>query len=507
MSKIKRQQWHGRHQKNEKFEPRNDLRTEINFLIRDSHVETEFSQKATEMAKQFRDNPSPKEQKNRTNLKSLPLCTIDGETAKDFDDAVYAKKNGRNFEVLVAIADVAHYVTERSPIDIDAIKRATSIYYPGHCIPMIPEALSNGLCSLKPKVPRLCMTAEFIVTPAGLVKDVRVGQAVMKSQARLTYTGVQKLIDSSFKKIDKIPVPVVESIKVLQKAALALRKARAKRGSIDFDAVEAVVALNKKGEPISIAPSERLEAHRLIEDLMIAANEAVAGYLEEKGIATIFRIHEPPNSEKLKAFSELAQSLGALTPEGQRALMKAGESPAALAGLIASFKEHPAKASLDSALLRSMMQARYSSKNAGHYGLASKSYLHFTSPIRRYPDLMVHRVLKEHWAKQKSKRDLEEVAMHCSSQERKATDLERQIHALHACWFMKDKIGEQHRGVITTKTDFGFFVRLNLHHIEGLVHISNIPTQRWATVKVGDKVLVEVANVNLVRRLIDFKLL
>lgn len=483
------------------------LKSEIDYLIRNAKIETQFSHKTNQLARQFGDVPSSKEQKRRTNLKRLALCTIDGETAKDFDDAVYAAKKGRDFNVVVAIADVAHYVTENSPIDIDAVRRSTSVYYPGHCIPMLPEALSNGLCSLKPRVPRLCMTAAFTVTPAGVVKDVKLDQAVMRSQARLTYTQVQKLVDSKYKKIGDIPKAVVESIKVLQKAALALRKARTKRGSIDFDAVEAVVTLDKRGEPLNIAPSERLEAHRLIEDLMIAANEAVARYLEENRIGGLFRIHEPPNSEKLKNFVTLAESVGALTPASRKEVAKAAKSPLPLAKLMASFADHPAKASLESALLRSMMQARYSTQNVGHYGLASKSYLHFTSPIRRYPDLVVHRMLKHFWSRQKTKMQLDELAEHTSSQERKAVDLERQIHALYACWFMKDRVGEKHTGTVTSKTDFGVFVRLKLHHVEGLIHISTLKGKQLEQLKVGDQVKIEVAGVNLNRRFIDFVLI
>ncbi|MEI6805936.1 MAG: VacB/RNase II family 3'-5' exoribonuclease, partial [Myxococcaceae bacterium] len=484
-----------------------DLQGEIDALIRNAGVETQFSNKALRAAKQFGEDPTPKDQKDRRDLKKLALCTIDGETAKDFDDAVYGYKDGKNYGVLVAIADVSHYVPERSPIDIDAYKRSTSIYYPGKCIPMIPEALSNGLCSLKPKVPRLCMTVEIIIGPSGTIKSVEVGEGVMKSQARLTYTQVQKMIDSDFKSHAKIPKAVVESIQVLQKASLALRSARMNRGSIDFDAVESVVALDETGEPVGINPAARQESNRLIEDLMIAANEAVATHLEEKGFPTIFRIHEPPNSEKLKAFAAMAQAIGALTPGHYKQLEKAHESPAVLAKLLESFKGHPAKATLETALLRSMMQARYSSNNLGHYGLASKSYLHFTSPIRRYPDLMAHRILRQSFTKKVHNPNLQEIADHCSAQERKATDLERQIHALHAAWFMQDKIGEEHEAVITGKTEFGLFARLKLHHVEGLIHISTLKGNQLAMAKIGDPVKIKVDGVNIARRHIDFSLL
>ena len=483
------------------------LQGEIDFLIRNSGIETQFSNKALRIAQQFGENPNPEDQKQRRDLKKLALCTIDGETAKDFDDAVYGYQDGKDYAVLVAIADVSYYVPERSPIDKDAFKRSTSVYYPGHCIPMIPEELSNGLCSLKPKVPRLCLFVELKIGPSGTVKSVEVGEGVMKSQARLTYTQVQKLIDSGFEADSKIPKAVVGSIKVLQKASLALRSARMHRGSIDFDAVESVVALDDEGEPVGINPAERQESNRLIEDLMIAANEAVATYLERREVPTVFRIHEPPNSEKLKIFAEMAQAIGALTPGHYKQLEKAHESPAVLAKLLESFKDHPAKATLETALLRSMMQARYSSQNLGHYGLASKSYLHFTSPIRRYPDLIAHRILRQSFTQKKKYAHLQEIADHCSLQERKATDLERQIQALHAAWFMQDKIGEQHEGIITGKTDFGLFVRLKPHHVEGLVHVSTLKPNQLAAYKIGDAVKIEVASVNIGRRHIDFMLI
>lgn len=489
-----------------KAQKTSDLQGEIDFLIHNSGIETKFSNKALRMAKQFSEDPTPQDQKNRRDLKKLALCTIDGETAKDFDDAVYGYQDGKDYGVLVAIADVSHYVPERSALDIDAFKRSTSVYYPGHCIPMIPEELSNGLCSLKPKVPRLCMTVEFKVGPSGHVKSVEVGEGVMKSQARLTYTQVQKLIDSGFKADKKIQKAVIESIRVLQKASLALRGARIHRGSIDFDAVESIVALDDEGEPIGINPAERQESNRLIEDLMIAANEAVATHLEQREIPAIFRIHEPPSSEKLKAFAEMAQAMGVLTPGHYKQLEKAHENPAVLAKLLESFKDHPAKATLETALLRSMMQARYSSNNLGHYGLASKSYLHFTSPIRRYPDLIAHRILRQSFTQKKTYPHLQEIAEHCSVQERKATDLERQIHALHAAWFMQDKIGEQHEGVVTGKTDFGLFIRLKQHHVEGLVHVSTLKPNQLMGYKIGDLVKIQVASVNLARRHIDFTL-
>lgn len=353
----------------------------------------------------------------------------------------------------------------------------------------------------------------------------------MHSQARLTYTQVQAYLDSKWTPMREIPTAVGESIQVLVKASRALRKVRKSKGAIDFDVVESLVALGDNGEPIAINPRERLEAHRLIEDLMVAANEAVAKHLESKKWPTIFRIHEPPSSEKLKNFLTLSQKLGAITPAQYKSLEKADEGPKPLSNMMAHLKDHPAKVALDTLLLRSMMQAKYSSHNLGHYGLASKSYLHFTSPIRRYPDLVSHRVLKE-WMHTKKKKlteddyqarteDLEEMAVHCSDRERKAVDIERKMASLHAAWLMKDKVGETDEGVITGCTEFGLFIRLTKYHVEGLLHVTALKQgymiydtermrlmekNRGRTYEIGDKLKVKVLSVNVDKCFIDLGL-
>ncbi len=504
-----------------------DFISEVEVLLSQSKALREFSPAAHAQALTFGENPGPKDIGKRRDLTKMALCTIDGETAKDFDDAVYACHEGDAILVTVAIADVSHYVAPGSAIDTEAFARGTSIYYPGKCIPMIPEELSNGLCSLKPHVPRLCMIVEMLVTKSGAIKKVNFDEAVMHSQARLTYTQVQAYVDGGFKAIREIPEQVGASLQVLLSASRGLRKARQKRGALDFDVAESVIALDDSGEPIAIHPIERLEAHRMIEDLMVAANESVAQYLEKKGWPTIFRIHEEPQAEKLKAFLDTAQGLGAISPADVKELQKEKIEPKVLAKIIERFQNHPAKSVLDTLMLRSMMQARYSAENMGHFGLASKSYLHFTSPIRRYPDLAAHRVLRQSLLSNKKLTEAEQdamteamakTAMHCSEKERKAVELERQIGSLHAAWLMQDKVGEEDMGTVTSCTEFGLFVRLAKYHVEGLVHVATLSQDRMdfdarrmclvekntgRSFKIGDKLKVRVMSVNIGKRFID----
>jgi ribonuclease R len=504
-----------------------DFVSEVEVLLSQSKVLRTFTPAAQMQARTFGENPSTKDIQERRDLRNLPLCTIDGETAKDFDDAVYACYEGDSIWVTVAIADVSHYVTPGSPIDAEAFARGTSIYYPGHCIPMIPEELSNGLCSLKPNVPRLCMVVEMLITKSGTIKKVRFDEAVIHSHARLTYTKVQAYVDGGFKAMHDIPEKVGESLQVLWSASRALRSARKKRGALDFDGIESVVALDDSGEPIAINPVLRLEAHRMVEDLMVAANETVAQYLEKKGWPTIFRIHEVPQNEKLKMFLMLAQGMGVISPVDVKELQKEKVEPKSLAKLIDRFQGHSAKGALDILMLRSMMQARYSAENVGHFGLASKSYLHFTSPIRRYPDLSAHRVLRLSMFRKKKLTESEitfmmeemaKISAHCSEKERKAVELERQIDSLHAAWMMQDKVGEEDMGIVTNCADFGLFVRLAKFNVEGLLHVAHLSKKRMLfdadqmrlvekksgrSYKIGDKLKVRVLSVNVAKRFID----
>ncbi len=291
--------------------PKLTLKEQIGRVLKESEVPLEFVSASLKEAKKFGEKPTPEDKKNRADFTELALCTIDGETAKDFDDAVYAEKKGKSILVVVAIADVSHYVKESSSLDREASERGTSIYYPGHCIPMLPEDLSNGLCSLKPKVERLAITVSFEVGPKGGLLRPSIKEAVIKSAARLTYNQVQDFLDDKPDQ-KELSEKLKSSLRLLQEAAHALRKGREKRGAIDFDLIESVVALDDQGEPMAIHPQDRLDSHRLIEDLMVATNEVVAEFFERKGLPCLYRVHEAPDQEKLENFFKTAHAFGAL---------------------------------------------------------------------------------------------------------------------------------------------------------------------------------------------------
>ncbi len=483
-------------------------------LIEQSKVREIFSDECDQEAQKFGNKVLAKDTKGRLDLTNLALCTIDGKTAKDFDDAVFAQKNKDGYHVFVAIADVSHYVKQNSVLDLEAFNRGTSIYYPGHCIPMLPESLSNGLCSLKPKVLRLVLVASFQLSFKGAIGKISIDRGVIKSQARLTYEEVQNFYDG--KEPKKLSPEIKDSLTYLREAALILRSERHKRGAIDFDLSESLVALDKKGEPISINPSSRLDSHKIIEDLMVAANEIVAEFFIKHKIPSIYRVHEEPNEEKLQQFFETATALSAI---------KTVDHSARLSDVIKQYENSRYKDILNSLMLRAMMQARYSEQNLKHFGLASQAYTHFTSPIRRYADLIVHRQLSS-FCFEKSENSLNienlaHIAQSISEKEGKAVDLERKIHKIFAAFFMLDKVGENFLARVISCTEFGFFVRLKKHHVEGLVHISSIAKQRVIfmptklclvisgsnkKITVGDEVKVTLINVNADRGFIDFEL-
>jgi ribonuclease R len=506
------------------------LATEIALLVGAVDVGAGFPAEVLEQAASFGENPDEEEIEKRKDLTPLSFCTIDGETAKDFDDAVFAQTMKTGIRVKVAIADVSHYVTPGSPIDEEAYRRGTSLYYAGSCEPMIPEHLSNGLCSLKSNVPRLVMVADFMVDEAGGISGERFYRAVIKSKARLTYKQVQAHRDGQSVELIKNDKHLEASLSGVYEASKRIRAAREARGAIDFDSVESHIALNDNGEPISIHPEQRLMSHKIIEDLMIAANEAVATYIESKKAPCVYRIHEAPDATKFENFVKLAQMLGVLTPQDvpARADLK---DPKILSAILSKVRLHPARDALETLFLRSMMQARYSAENIGHFGLASKSYLHFTSPIRRYPDLVDHRALTPFLEGNKASRKKKDesvtadqasaMAMYLSDRERKVVDVERNITALFACWYMKDKVGEEDDGIIVSCTDFGAFVRLSSFHVDGLLHIGSLGIDQYEFVPeemrivgdrskvsygIGDKIRVKVMSVNIERRHIDLHL-
>ena len=453
----------------------------------------------------------------RKDLRKLSLITIDGVDARDFDDAVYAEDEpGGATRLWVAIADVSHYVRPGSALDAEAFRRGTSVYLPDRVLPMLPERLSNGICSLRPDEDRLCLVAEMVFDRAGRRTATDLYPAVMRSAARCTYDEVQQVLDGE-------PVPTRDRFRPLferlQRLGRTLRKVREQRGAIDFDLPESRPELDDQGRPLRIARRERRESHRIVEDCMLAANEAVAAYFQESELPSVYRFHGEPDPDKLAAFAELARAHGFTVPGTGEPTSR--ELNLFMRGLIG----HPGQRALNQLLLRSMMQAVYSPDQVGHYGLGAEEYLHFTSPIRRYPDLLVHRLLRAQWERGKQRRperelerevdELRRMAEHSSERERAAMKCEREVNALYACILMEDRVGEEFKATVSSLADFGFFVELDVEHVEGLVRADDLgPGHRlvvgalvWPNgrrVQVGQSLTVRLAGVNVQRRQMDF---
>ncbi len=473
-------------------------------------------------AEQVPDHVRPEDRAGRRDLTALPLVTIDGEDARDFDDAVYlerlpAGKGGAAWRLVVAIADVSNYVRQGSALDDEALRRGTSVYFPMQVLPMLPERLSNGICSLNPDVERLCMVADMLIGPRGEPKGVEVYQAVMKSAARCTYTEVAQVLDGQ-------PVPHRERFRPqfmlmgeLQEQLTAMRR---RRGAIDFDLPEAKILVDEAGHVSGIEKRPRNRAHRVVEEFMLAANEAVALWFSARELPTIYRIHGTPDEEKLRAFVELAEAHGFAVPAGAL-------DPRALDELLTRLQGHAQQRALNQLLLRAMMQAVYSPEDSGHFGLAADHYLHFTSPIRRYPDLVVHRLLREEWARREgqaarrtTEEELAELASRSSERERAAMEAEREIASYYAALFMKDKVGERYPGNVAAVAEPGLFVELTPFFVEGLVRAETLPglfdldpvhhalldRGTGRAFRVGDPVEVQVADVSIERRRIDLAL-
>jgi ribonuclease R len=407
----------------------------------------------------------------RVDLTDLPLVTIDGETAKDFDDAVYAHKTDNGWRLVVAIADVAHYVKLGSALDSEAVVRGTSVYFPERVVPMLPEAISNGLCSLRPETPRLALVCDMTVTKGGAVAGHKFYEAVIYSHARLTYTEVQRYLDGGKKgALDVADETITDSIKSLASLHRAFAKARDKRGALDFPTHEGVFQI-EKGRIKKITPVERIAAHQLIEEAMIAANVCAAQFLEKSGLGGLYRVHEPPEHGRLE---ELRQ---ALAYAGVR--LAAGDvSPHQMQEALSKLPDSANKWLFGQLALRTMQQAIYTPNNNGHYGLALEHYMHFTSPIRRYPDLVVHRLIKAVLNKKSqgvpNADELVWLGETCSSNERRAESAGWMVDGWLKCDFLEPRIGETFRGTIATVTEFGLFVELEGYFVQGLVHISNL---------------------------------
>jgi len=537
---------------------------EIEIAVRKYSVPHEFSQACVALARSLPDTVRPQDKKRRVDLTDVPLVTIDGEDARDFDDAVYCepvrigkgKSAAQGWRVLVAIADVSHYVETGSSIDVDAYDRATSVYFPRRVIPMLPEKLSNGLCSLNPEVERLCMVCDMMVSEDGEVSAYQFYPAVMWSHARFTYNEVAAILANTrgpeaLKRKER-----VTDLINLHDVYRALHKARVRRGAVDFETVETQIVCDETGRIEKIIPRTRNDAHKLIEEAMLAANVCSADYISQSKHAGLFRVHEGPTPEKVELLRNYLKAIGlALTVSDD-------PSPGEFQAIAAATAERPDAAQIHSMLLRSMQQAIYTPLNSGHFGLAFEAYTHFTSPIRRYPDLLVHRVIKAILAKTKYQlpvlptpgeahaklsRRLEKglaarvaepgykpkkqspetqawqaAGMHCSANERRADEASRDVEAWLKCKYMHEHLGEEYSGVVSSVTSFGIFVTLDAMYVEGLVHITELGGDYYrfdearqelrgertgVRYAIGTRVQVQVSRVDLDGRRIDFRLL
>ena len=457
----------------------------------------------------------------RVDLRHLPLVTIDGADARDFDDAVYCEAKPKGWRLLVCIADVSSYVKPASPLDLEAKSRGNSVYFPERVIPMLPEVLSNGLCSLNPAVDRLCMTCELYINQEGTVTRSRFYEAVMRSHARLTYDQVADMLIGGDADLCASHAELLPHLHQLYALFQVLRNVRSKLGAIDFDTTETRILFNSERKVERIIPVQRNDAHRLIEECMLAANVAAARFLLRKKLPALYRNHDGPQIEKLLDLKEFLGELGLRLPGGAK------PQSSDYAELLSQVRDRPDFHLIQTVLLRSLSQAVYSADNQGHFGLSFPAYTHFTSPIRRYPDLIVHRAIK-HLLKggtledyEYSQTELQGLGEHCSATERRADEATRDVISWLKCEYMMDKIGEEFVGIITSVTSFGIFVELDEIYVDGLVHITALDNDYYhfdpvghrltgersgMVYRLGDQVKIRVAAVNLDDRKIDFTL-
>lgn len=443
-----------------------DSGMEIEIAVRKHHLPHRFSEECQLQAASVPSRVRPSDFRGREDIRDLPLVTIDGESARDFDDAVYAEKIGRNYRLVVAIADVSHYVKPGSALDADAYERGTSVYFPRRVIPMLPESLSNGICSLNPEVDRLCMVCDMVITYSGSVKTYRFYPAVMRSHARLTYNQVW----DSLQNPQQNPNPYQQELETLYRLFKILHKRRLQRGAMEFETTETQMLFDENGKIERIVPLVRNDAHKLIEECMLAANVCAADFLLVNGHTALFRNHLGPTEEKLNVLREQLALLG-LSLGGKKQ-----PTPKDYAALAQKIQDRPDRELIQTMLLRSMQQAVYEAENQGHFGLAYEHYAHFTSPIRRYPDLLVHRAIKAILGG-KTYRPAESwqaMGVHTSFTERRADEASRDVEGWLKTYYMRDKVGEVFGGRISGMANFGLFVTLDDVYIEGLVHISEL---------------------------------
>ncbi|SFC94813.1 ribonuclease R [Clostridium uliginosum] len=499
-----------------------DKGIDILTIIRKYGLPEEFTHKVLKFADQIPETIDEKEYKRRTDLRNIKMVTIDGEDAKDLDDAVSIEKlEDGNFKLGVHIADVTHYVTENNPLDKEALKRATSVYLIDRVIPMLPRQLSNGICSLNPQVDRLALSCFMIIDHKGKVIDHEILESVIKTNERMTYTDVTKILRDHDEELIKRYDYLYEDFKLMEELCSILRNKRTKRGAIDFEIEESKIILDEMGKPIDIKPYDREIANRVIEEFMLVCNETVAEHMFWTKLPFVYRIHENPDEEKLAKFKEFIYNLG-YTIQWREEVR-----PRTLQEVLEKVKGQKEETVVSTLLLRSMMQARYAPECTGHFGLAAEYYCHFTSPIRRYPDLQIHRIIKEHLNGEldegRSKKLISIVdyaAKQSSERERVAQEAEREVDDLKKAEYMQDRIGEEFDGIISSVTSFGIFVELP-NTIEGLVHITDLDDDYYIfdeahlcligertkkTYKLGAEVKVKCVKVDIDNREVYFNI-
>jgi len=527
---------------------------EIEIAVRKYEVPHRFSPDTLAQAAALPDKLRAADRRHRIDLSDVALVTIDGDDARDFDDAVYCEPFSRGrgktlfegWRLLVAIADVSHYVKPGEAIDADAYERATSVYFPRRVIPMLPEKLSNGLCSLNPAVDRLTMVCDMVVGTDGVIDAYQFYPAIIRSQARLTYTEAAAVLANTRGPEAQARAALVPHLLHLHEVYRALLKQRARRGAVDFETVETQIVCDDNGRIERIVPRTRNDAHRLIEEAMLAANDCAADFIDRSGHPALYRVHEGPTPERRVTLQNYLRALGI----GLN--LSDDPAPAEIQAIAAATKDRPDATQIHTMLLRSMQQAVYTADNNGHFGLAYPAYTHFTSPIRRYPDLLVHRVIKailggKHYqldaqlvermpsaprrigkpaakpAKTQSKElaTWEAAGAHCSANERRADEASRDVEAWLKCRYMREHLGEEYAGTVSAVTSFGLFVTLDALYVEGLVHITELGGEYYrfdevhqelrgersgSRYVVGSRVQVQVSRVDLDGRRIDFRL-